>query len=220
MKIALVVPTFNADTCIIEFYNSVKKYFDNDSIIFVNDGSTDKSLEIFKNNNLLFVNHEKNFGKGAALKTGFSYALKNNFDFVLTMDVDLQHSADDIKSFIKIAEENCFDIAIGNRLKNLKNMPFHRVLSNFITSFLVRLKTRQEIIDSQCGFRIYRTFLLKALPTLSNGFEFETEILFWAAKNSFKITSIPIKTIYNNNKSKMKHFQTTKNFIISLFKKY
>ena len=85
-------------------------------------------------------------------------------------------------------------------MNDLKNMPLHRRFSNIVTSFLVRLRTNQNIIDSQCGFRFYKIDVLKYLQNFSDGYEFETEILIWASKNNFKISSVPIETIYNNEK--------------------
>lgn len=105
-------------------------------------------------------------------------------------------------------------------MNDLKNMPLHRRFSNIVTSFLVRLRTNQNIIDSQCGFRFYKIDVLKYLQNFSDGYEFETEILIWASKNNFKISSVPIETIYNNEKSFMNHLHTTKKFLKSILRKY
>ena len=220
MKIALVIPTYNCGNYLPELFNQVKEVISFENIIFINDGSTDNTNEILKSLNCNFISHVNNSGKGRAIQLGIKFAIEKKYDFIITMDADLQHSPSDLNKFIEIVKKNNFDFAIGNRDKSLKNMPFFRYFSNVITSFLVSLRINLKIPDSQCGFRMYRIDKLKNMPSLSNGYEFETEILIWGAKNNFKIISVPIKTIYNNSISSMTHFKTTINFIKTLLKKY
>jgi len=112
-----------------------------------------------------------------------------------------------------------FDIVIGNRLKNLKGMPFQRRFSNKLTSFFLTVKTGQEISDSQCGYRAYRVEVLQSVKTNLSGFEAESEILVKAAKKGFKIGFVDIPTIYGNEKSKMRPVQAIIGFLRVLFLK-
>ncbi|MEK7819267.1 MAG: glycosyltransferase family 2 protein [Bacteroidota bacterium] len=219
-RFLLLIPAFNAESTIQKLIIETKKYFLPENILVVNDGSSDKTFEIANSEKVNLLNHSKNLGKGAALKTGFQFAVENNFDWVLTMDADLQHSPNDVPKFFDEINISNSDIILGNRMNDLKNMPLHRRFSNIVTSFLVRLRTNQNIIDSQCGFRFYKIDVLKYLQNFSDGYEFETEILIWASKNNFKISSVPIETIYNNEKSFMNHLHTTKKFLKSILRKY
>lgn len=219
-RFLLLIPAFNAESTIQKLIIETKKYFLPENILVVNDGSSDKTFEIANSEKVNLLNHSKNLGKGAALKTGFQFAVENNFDWVLTMDADLQHSPNDVPKFFDEINISNSDIILGNRMNDLKNMPLHRRFSNIVTSFLVRLRTNQNIIDSQCGFRFYKIDVLKYLQNFSDGYEFETEILIWASKNNFKISSVPIETIYNNEKSFMNHLHTTKMFLKSILRKY
>jgi hypothetical protein len=102
---------------------------------------------------------------------------------------------------------------IGNRLHTFKNMPYSRRLSNFFTSLILTLKTGTKILDSQCGFRVYRTSILKNILPAYKGFEAESEILLNAAKNKYKIGFTNIPTIYGDEESKMKNIQAILGFI-------
>jgi hypothetical protein len=134
---------------------------------------------------------------------------------LVTLDADLQHNPDEIP--VLVAELKNFNIVIGNRLNNLKGMPLHRRMSNFITSFLLSLKTGQKLIDSQCGFRAYNAEVIRNVDTIENGFEAESEMLIKATRKGFKIGFTEISTIYGDERSKMSPFKTTFGFIKLLF---
>ena len=97
-------------------------------------------------------------------------------------------------------------------------MPFMRILSNKITSILLSLKTKQKIIDSQCGFRAYRSEVIKKVKTTSNGYEAESEILILASRMGFNIGFIEIPTVYADEKSKIKPFAVIFGFLRILFR--
>ena len=104
-------------------------------------------------------------------------------------------------------------MVIGNRMKDVKNMPLQRILSNKITSYLLSKKLGVTILDSQCGFRIYRRKVLENVSTMFNGFEAESEILVEAARKNFRIEFVDIPTVYENQNTKMKPWQAIKGFI-------
>lgn len=212
-KICAVIPFYNESLSIKKIVSETFDYVD--KIIAVNDGSTDNSIDLIpQNEKLILISYKKNMGKGYALKRGFEESIKLNYEYTITLDADLQHPPE----FIHAMVQKDFDIIIGNRLNNISKMPVHRILSNKITSFLLTIKTKQKIPDSQCGFRAYKTKILKDILPRSNGFESESEILILAAKKKYKIGFVDIPTIYGNEKSKIRHFQTISGFIKVLFR--
>lgn len=216
-KICAVIPFYNEQDFLVEVIKKTLRYVD--LIIAVDDGSTDNSLNLIKNiDDVEIIIFDKNYGKGAALKAGFSLAVEFGFETILTLDADLQHNPDYIPDFIEALKK--YDVVIGNRLSDLKNMPIHRILSNYITSFLLSLKTKKWIKDSQCGFRAYKNKVLQKISIYTSGFEAESEIIIRCAKNSFKIGFVNIPTIYGNEKSKMKSFQAIKGFFKILSMRY
>lgn len=209
-----VIPFFNEEKFISEIINKTLVHVD--KIILVNDGSTDNSLRnIPQSDRIILINLEKNFGKGFALNVGYKSSFLTDYECVITLDADLQHDPEYISDFIEKINE--YDIVIGNRKKDLKKMPIQRIISNRLTSYLLTLKVKQKILDSQCGFRIYRKDCLKNILPTSKGFEAESEILVNAGRKNYQIGFTDIPTIYGEEKSKMKAFMAIKGFIKILF---
>lgn len=183
-----------------------------DKVFAINDGSSDDTYNFERSKiNITMIDLEKNYGKGRALSIGFEEALASGFENIVTIDADFQHNPKYIPELLEAL--NSFEIVIGNRLKNLKNMPVQRKISNTLTSYFLTKKTGQKILDSQCGFRAYRAEVLKKVKTKYYGYEAESEILVKAAKEGFNIGFIDISTIYGNEKSKMKPVQAILGFL-------
>lgn len=213
-SVCAVVPFYNEKETLDFVLDETLKYVE--FIFAVNDGSNDDSYQdARKKSRIKVIDLDKNYGKGKALSVGFEEAISSGFQFVITLDADLQHDPKYIPILIEALSS--FDIVIGNRLKNLEGMPLQRRLSNKITSFFLTIKTGQEILDSQCGFRAFRSRVLQDIKTKSFGFEAESEILVKAAKKRFTIGFVDIPTIYGNEKSKMQPVKAIMGFIKVLF---
>lgn len=213
-NVAAVIPFYNERDTINEVIERTKNYV---SYIFaVDDGSTDGSSEaIIKSENVFVIRDSINRGKGYALRTGMNAAFKKGFTEIVTLDADLQHKPEEIPFLLNGLSD--FDVVIGNRLNDLKGMPFQRRFSNRITSKLLSIKTGQKLLDSQCGFRAYRSEIIEKIQTEKNGYEAESEILIRASLMGFRIGFTDVSTIYGNEKSKMNGFRTTVDFIKILF---
>ncbi len=209
-SVCAVIPFYNEAGTIAEVIERTLNFVD--CVIAVNDGSTDGSADLIRNiKRLVLISNATNRGKGLALNRGFSESIKANFRITVTLDADLQHEPELILKLIEGIEN--FDIIIGNRLGNLKTMPLHRIASNKLTSFLLSIKTGQRLIDTQSGFRAYRTKILNDILPSSPGFEAESEILINASRKDYKIGFVRVPTIYGLEKSKMKSFQAICGFI-------
>lgn len=214
-KLVAVIPFYNEEKTLEKIVSDTAQFVD--IVIAVNDGSTDNSFDKIKNlKNVICLNNPENNGKGFALNLGFKKSIELNSIFTITLDADLQHSPKYIENLLTLV--NQYDIIIGKRKKFLSKMPIQRMISNFLTSFLLTLKTNQKIEDSQSGFRLYKTEILKNILPSSNGFEAESEILVNASKYGYKIGFVDIPTIYEDEKSKMKVWKTIIGFIKVLFK--
>lgn len=214
-KVCAVIPFYNEKEFLFDVISETLKFVD--KVIAVNDGSSDgseKTINNLERVQVISLNH--NYGKGYALQEGFNECIHQNFDIVITLDADKQHNPASIPEFI--FQLNHFDIVIGNRLNDTNDMPIQRILSNKITSFLLTIKTGQKILDSQCGYRGYKTDLLKDVKSNSYGYEAESEMIIYAARSGFKIGSVNIPTIYGNEKSKINPAKAILGFIRILFK--
>ncbi|MCU0406126.1 MAG: glycosyltransferase family 2 protein [Ignavibacteriaceae bacterium] len=213
-RICAVIPFYNEKETITNIVNDTLDYVQ--FVFAVNDGSDDGfSIEAINQSKIKLINFDRNYGKGIALSIGFEAAVSAEFDFVVTLDADLQHDPKYIPNLLEGLQSS--DIVIGNRLKNLKGMPIQRRLSNKLTSFLLTVKTSQNILDSQCGYRAYKAEVLKSVRTNCSGFEAESEILIKAAKKGFKLGFLDIPTIYGREKSKMRPVQAIVGFLRVLF---
>jgi glycosyltransferase involved in cell wall biosynthesis len=211
---AAVIPFYNNRNTIVKVIEQTLIHLDH--VIAVNDGSTDGSLKMIPDrDDVTLLSFEENNGKGYALSAGFKKGVELGFKTLVTLDADLQHNPFEIPFLLQ--ELKRYDIVVGNRLNNLSGMPLQRRISNKLTSFLLSIKTGCRLLDSQCGFRAFKSDVVKNIETTYPGYEAESEILILAARNNYKIGFCNISTIYGNQKSKMNPIKTTFGFIKILF---
>ena len=212
----ILIPAYNASKTIEELINQLFKLeIKPENIIVINDGSTDETSSISKGLNVNVVDLQHNQGKGAALLKGFEYFLQNSKAYYLIcMDADLQHPVKSISNFLK--SESKF--VIGNREKKLKTMPFHRILSNVMTSKILSIVTKQKIFDSQCGYRMIHRDVISKLELNEKGFQLESEMVVEVAKMGVKIGYVDIPTIYNQSGSNISNVKDTLRFIRYIIK--
>lgn len=201
-KVAVVIPAYNAAQSVGELLSRVSRHVSNEDIFVVDDGSTDETELIARDLGVWLLRHSRRKGKGAALRDGFVKALELNYEMIITMDSDLQHDPSEIPAFVEAASR--FDLVVGRRSISTKDMPFHRFLSNSLTSRMMSARTGENIEDSQCGYRLYAASLLRAVDSRYRHFDYESDILLKAALQGYKIGFIPIRTIYNGSMSSMR----------------
>ena len=134
------------------------------------------------------------------------------------MDGDGQHDVEDIDQFIDAAQKYPTCIIVGNRMSDSNTMPLIRYCTNRFMSWLISLACKQTIEDTQCGYRHISRDILEKLNLTSQDFEIETEILMQACQKGFKIHSVPIKTIYRDEKSNINPFKDTVRFFAYFIK--
>lgn len=209
----VLIPAYNASLTVSELIEKVSEFIDKSDIVVIDDGSEDQTFRIAQRTGVVVLKHEKNKGKGEVLKTGFKYALEKNFEAILTIDADLQHDPSSIVDFLKKTSENFNGIIIGTRNIHLKRMPLARWLSNNLTSMILSILSGQTIRDSQSGYRLISTQVLKKVKLKAKKYDLESEILVKAGRKGFKIEKIPIETIYHEGKSFINPFVDTGRFI-------
>ncbi|MCU0652622.1 MAG: glycosyltransferase family 2 protein [Candidatus Omnitrophica bacterium] len=201
MKVYVIVPAYNEAKGIANVVKSIKELGLN--VLVIDDGSIDHTAEIAKNSGADVLRNEINRGKGASLIAGFHYVLSGDFDAVITMDADGQHSPLDLPYFLQFAQEKNADIIIGNRMTKVKSMPFLRLATNKFMSWLISKIAKQKIPDTQCGFRFIKCSALKEMDLKTTKYEIESEVLIKASRLGLRIDSIPIMTIYHGEKSRI-----------------
>lgn len=207
----IIIPAYNEEESIAKLLPSLN--FPPQDIIVVDDGSTDNTVSKSQSFGVHVIRHKKNKGKGMAHRTGFNFASKEEARWVITMDADGQHSPKDIPKFIKAIKEKKGDMIIGEREVTIRTMPFLRFLTNLWTSFIVSILGGKRVKDAQSGFRAISKEIFISISLSTNNFQTESEIIIKAARRGFGITSVPIRTIYNESYSYIKPFLDTLRFI-------
>ncbi len=197
--LAVVIPAFNAARTLTELISQVSSIVSAENIFVVDDGSSDETELIARDLGVWVLRHSRQKGKGAALRDGCAKAVEMNYGMVVTMDSDLQHDPQEINAFVEAASR--FDVVVGKRSISTKDMPFHRFVSNTLTSKILSSRTGVNIEDSQCGYRLYRSEVLKTVDSACRHFDYESDMLLKAALAGYGIGFIPIKTIYNDSRS-------------------
>jgi glycosyltransferase involved in cell wall biosynthesis len=179
------------------------------TVLVIDDGSPDDTASVAEAAGAAVIRHSTNRGKGAAIKSGLERATAAGAPFFLFLDGDGQHDPDDVPAFFDAMNETGADLVVGNRMTDLGAMPVVRRLTNKFMSWQIGAICRVPVPDSQCGFRLVRRELLPVLNAPSDRFEFETESLILTARHGFRIGCVPIRTIYANQKSKIRPLRDT-----------
>ncbi len=217
MKFICLIPSFNEEKTIGWLVKAVKS-LGYDALV-IDDGSKDATAKIAHDAGAEVVINERNLGKGSSLRKGFSLVLNKSYDAVIIMDGDGQHLPSDIVRFVECFKEKKPGIIVGNRMQKAKGMPFVRWLTNGTMSFAISLMCKQNIPDTQCGFRLVDMSVLRALNLSTEKFEIESEMLLEASKKGFVIKSVPIATIYEGQYSAIHPVKDTIRFFKFVFKR-
>lgn len=200
-RLLIIVPAYNEAKIIGYVLRSLPKKIKNiDSIstVVVDDGSTDKTADIARRNRCFVVRHIINRGLGAALGTGFEYALRTNATVIVTFDADGQHKQKDIIRIIAPLLAGTADVVIGSRLLSLKGMPLVRLVVIFFSNLFTMLLTNMWTTDSQSGLRAFSRHSLERIKISSLGMEVSSEIFEKIKKNKLRLAEVPITPIYTS----------------------
>jgi len=204
MNKILLIPAYNPEEKMVTLVKEMPRGIF-DQILIINDGSGQKYSDIFNQlsriKNVKILVHETNQGKGAALKTGFSYILKNinNCIGVVTADADGQHLKKDILAIAESLKPAQRRLIIGTRTFDSK-VPFRSHFGNKLTRIIMKFFFKIDLKDTQSGLRAIPYDLLPELSGIPfNRYEFEIEMLLVAEKNGYRFEEIEVDTIYENN---------------------
>ena len=189
------IPAFNAENQISDVIKKSLNYVD--KVLVCDDGSTDNTFENAKLTGAYVLKHEKNLGKGAALKTLFGKAKELNADVIITIDADGQFLPVEMIKLIEPIQNNNFDLVIGNRFLDKKEMPSYRKAGNKILDSFTKLAANLPFEDTQSGFRSYSKTAIEKLSFSTNGFGVDSEILIDAVNKNLKITEKYVTVIYD-----------------------
>lgn len=214
-EVCAVIPTYQNAKTLLKVVADVHRVVD--TVFVVDDGSNDGTAALLdkatgNERPEKVLTHPKNCGKGAALKTGLTYARQQGFRYAVTVDADGQHRADDIPALLKAVEEEPDALAIGSRGLKHENMPAKSTFANRFSNFWFALQTLQRLPDTQSGLRVYPLRRLHGLRWMSARYEAELTLLVFSAWAGVKLLPVPVSVYYPPRDQRVTHFRPGRDF--------
>jgi glycosyltransferase involved in cell wall biosynthesis len=195
VKVSVIIPCYNERETIEDVIRRVREVGVASEIVVVDDGSTDGSREILqslpKEDGLRVIYHEKNQGKGAAVRTGFRAATGDVF---MIQDADLEYDPRDSPALLKPIEEGISDVVYGSRFLGgpHKALFFWNMVANRILTLVTNILYNSILSDMETCYKVFRADLVRSIPLRARGFEFEPEITAKVLKRRHRIYEVPI----------------------------
>jgi len=198
-RLLALIPAYNEAERIGDVIARTRKFL---PVLVVDDGSRDDTAGVARLIGAEVICQSPNKGKGAALIAGFRYAIAQGFDAVITLDADGQHDPEEIPLFLT-EFENGADLVIGQR--DFRQMPFPRSWTNAFGTWMFSRAMGQYCPDNQSGYRLYSRRLIEAsISSRETNFEFEVEVIARCVSLGYRLSWVPIKTIYAGEASHIK----------------
>lgn len=209
----IIIPTYNNEKTLRRVVLEVMTIVPKESIIIVNDGSTDSTSEILNEfeNQLLILKNEQNKGKGFSLRKGFKKAIELGFENAITIDSDGQHYPEDIQLIIEKGFENKGAVIMGSRNMEQDGVPQKSSFGNKFSNFWFKIETWITLPDTQTGFRLYPLEPLRKMHLFTNKFELEIEVIVRLAWKNVKFVPVQIRVKYDPDE-RVSHFRPGRDF--------
>ena len=217
ITVAAVIPAYHEEKHIGDVVRRTLKQLAN--VVVIDDGSTDGTAEEARKAGADVIIHERNLGKGESIKSGFRYWLDHGASYVIVLDADGQHLPEEIVHFLDAAAATGAKLLVGTRMNNVRDMPVVRRAVNRYMSRKISRACRQEIPDTQCGFRMVHRDIIPQLLGGTERFDYETEMLIVASRAGCTIASVPISTVYSDEVSSINPVRDTFRFF-KLMRRY
>ena len=189
------MPAYNEENLIFDLIKKIRPFVD--MVVVCDDGSTDKTEQKARDAGAHVIRHNKNLGKGGAMKSLFSYAKNIDADIMITMDGDGQFLPEEIPRIMKPVIEEKADVVLGYRFDDADDMPTYRKFGNKFLDKMTSLASELPFRDTQGGFRAYSKKSIQLIEFSTNGFGVDSEIVVNASKQNLKIVEEKVTVIYN-----------------------
>lgn len=194
-RVAVVVPAYNEEQMIGNVLRDLRnRGFE--TLIVVDDGSTDRTGAIARGLGAVVVRHVINRGLGGALGTGLKAALRFDVDAIVTFDADGQHDPADIPALVEPIRSGRADVVIGTRRMGRGSVPLSRRVAHRVANLITRVLFGVWTTDSQSGLRAFSPAAVARLHLVTSGMEVSSEIVAESARQRLRVAETPIRAIY------------------------
>src|SRR3989344_3839915 len=195
MKIIISIPAYNEEKTLPKVLTEIKEVMSNTkynySILVLDDGSRDKTVEVARSHGAIVVSHRRNRGLAETFRSEMRECLKLKADIIVHTDADGQYHSKHIPELIEKVKQG-YDLVLGSRFRGrIQSMPFLKRIGNIAFSAVLTSLTKRRITDSTTGFRAFTSEVARDINYI-NTFTYTQEQIIKAAKQGFKITEIPI----------------------------
>jgi glycosyltransferase involved in cell wall biosynthesis len=208
ITICALIAAYNEERSVAEVVHETARYVS--SVVVVDDGSSDATGERAASAGATVLRHDRNRGKGCAIRTGLAHVLGQPCSHVVLLDADMQHDPHEIPKLVECVETGHGDFVVGEREFSKTAMPAARFYSNVIGSRILSRLVGATIADSQSGFRLIRTALLRQVELTATGYEIETEMIIKLVRAGAVIDRVSVRRLaYQNARSHMRPVRDT-----------
>jgi glycosyltransferase involved in cell wall biosynthesis len=195
MKVSVIIPVYNEKSTIEEILKRVEAQEIATEILVIDDGSTDGTRDILAAMNeeggLRIILHDRNRGKGAAVRTGFQNATGDVF---LIQDADLEYDPRDYPALIQPIEEDIADVVYGSRFLGgpRRTVMFWHMVANKLLTFMTNLLYNTILSDMETGYKVFKREIVDGMEIHANSFDFEPEFTAKILKKKVRVYEVPI----------------------------
>lgn len=193
--VMIVIPAYNEEQTIGKVISSLREH-GYTQVLVVDDGSSDQTSAVAKQEGAMVLRHVYNRGYGGALGTALKAAVQSRADIIVTMDADGQHDPADLPHLVAPIVRGEADVVIGTRMLDPQGMPWSRRCANRIANLVTHLLFHSTASDSQCGLRALSQEAAGCLWLTTSGMEISSEIIAEIARNRLRCQELPVKAIY------------------------
>ena len=193
-KVSIIIPVYNEKNTLFKILEIIENidFKLEEEIILVDDFSTDGTRELYKSVNHKVIYHEKNMGKGAALRTGI---IEATGDIIIIQDADMEYNPHDYIPMLEMIKSDKADVVYGSRFTlkdNNRNFLFLSFVANKILTLLTQILYNTKLTDMETCYKAFRSEIIKNIKIKSNRFDFEPEITAKILKQKVRFAELPI----------------------------